>query len=60
MIITQESQKQNESDEEYKERTSTDNSLTNRIYYGNYEPTRKIGSVPYKGYYITHLTYEIK
>ena len=58
MIITQEVQKQDESDEEFEKRISIDNALTNRIYYGNYEPDRILNGKPYQGFYIKSLTYE--
>ena len=52
--------KNDETDEEFQERLKIENALTDRIYYGNYEPERvDIAGDPYKGYYIKYATYEI-
>lgn len=53
MIITNNKKLSTETEEEYQERISLDNSVTNRIYFGAYgeDPT-------YKSFYIKHPTYK--
>lgn len=59
MIITQEEPIAGEEAQIFSDRI-LENALTNRIYYGHYEPNRILNNKPYKGYYIKDLTYKYK